>query len=192
MKTPAARRDELWDGEMRAVVVDDVPVLLTHVEGAVCAYVDRCPHLGTRLSEGRLDGRELTCRAHHWRFDIVSGDGINPASARLHKLPVRIVGDDVFVDVDSEQASASGVGPVLLRTSVGEAIAAAILAANPGATTASRGAYLRILAPTPCVVARAQVEEVLGAPFSLPCDLERVMPSCCGLLSMSEETARWD
>jgi len=30
----------------------------------------------------------LVCSAHHWRYDICSGRGINPASARL--APVRV------------------------------------------------------------------------------------------------------
>jgi toluene monooxygenase system ferredoxin subunit len=83
--------DDLWIGEMLGVEVDGVPVLLVNAEEGLRAYLDRCPHQATRLSEGDLDGRTLTCRAHVWEFDAVSGCGINPASARLTPFPVRVV-----------------------------------------------------------------------------------------------------
>jgi phenylpropionate dioxygenase-like ring-hydroxylating dioxygenase large terminal subunit len=37
-------------------------------DGAVHAADDRCPHRGTRLSIGRVDGQEIVCAYHGWRF----------------------------------------------------------------------------------------------------------------------------
>jgi phenylpropionate dioxygenase-like ring-hydroxylating dioxygenase large terminal subunit len=37
-------------------------------EGAVHAWDDRCPHRGTRLSIGRVEGGHLACAYHGWRF----------------------------------------------------------------------------------------------------------------------------
>jgi phenylpropionate dioxygenase-like ring-hydroxylating dioxygenase large terminal subunit len=37
-------------------------------DGAVHCAVDRCPHRGTRLSIGRVDGQEIVCAYHGWRF----------------------------------------------------------------------------------------------------------------------------
>jgi toluene monooxygenase system ferredoxin subunit len=91
--------DELWEGEMKSVVVERKPVLLVNVDGKVCAYEDRCLHKGVRLSEGRLAGRLLTCSAHEWQYDAATGRGVNPANVELVGLAVRIEGDDVFVDV---------------------------------------------------------------------------------------------
>ncbi len=95
----AARLDDLWEGEMAGTLLDGVRVLLVHLEGAVHAYEDRCAHLGVPLSRGRLEGRVLTCSAHEWQYDAVTGAGINPASTRLARLPVRIDGNDILVDV---------------------------------------------------------------------------------------------
>src|SRR5579862_2071442 len=36
--------------------------------GAVHAWDDRCPHRGTRLSIGRVDGDHIVCAYHGWQF----------------------------------------------------------------------------------------------------------------------------
>lgn len=92
--------DELWDGELLGVEVDGVPVVLARVNGTVHGFVDRCAHLRVRLSEGRLDGAVLTCRAHHWRYDATSGCGINPRDARLQRVPVGTSDGGIFVGLD--------------------------------------------------------------------------------------------
>jgi toluene monooxygenase system ferredoxin subunit len=90
--------DDLWEGDMRSVMLDGREVLLCNVEGAVFAYDDPCPHLGNLLSLGKLEGHVLTCAAHEWSFDMRTGGGINPAGACLHRYPVRLDGDRVLVD----------------------------------------------------------------------------------------------
>ncbi|HMJ50702.1 MAG TPA: Rieske 2Fe-2S domain-containing protein [Polyangiaceae bacterium] len=95
----AATLDELWIGEKLGVVVAGRPVLLVNVEGTICAYEDRCRHKGIALSLGKLEGHVLTCSVHGWIYDARTGAGINPASARLPRFPVRVEGDDILVEV---------------------------------------------------------------------------------------------
>ena len=54
-----------------------------------------------------------------------------------------------------------------------------------------RGAYLRVLVKDRCRLTRAAVERHLGESFSLPGDLEEVMVSFTGTLSISPEEAFW-
>jgi len=89
--------DDIWDGDMRSVMLDGRPILLCNVAGAVVAFDDSCPHLGNLLSMGKLEEHVLTCAAHEWSFDVRTGGGINPASACLHRYPVRLDGDRVLV-----------------------------------------------------------------------------------------------
>lgn len=84
------------------------------------------------------------------------------------------------------------VGPILAGGTVARAVAAAICDHNPGARIEDRGGYLRVSAPPGCTVTRAAIEEHVGGPFVLPGDLERVMPSFRGRLTISEDQARWD
>ena len=84
------------------------------------------------------------------------------------------------------------VGPVLQAGPVSQAVIAAIRELNTEVEVVDRGAYLRVLAPGPCRVARGSVERHRGAPFRLPGDLELVMSSFKGRLTLSDEEARWD
>jgi toluene monooxygenase system ferredoxin subunit len=83
--------DDLWEGDMEAFPVADKSILLINIDGVFKAYANMCPHQAVPLSEGKLDGCVLTCRAHLWEFDASTGLGINPANKRLAEYPVRIV-----------------------------------------------------------------------------------------------------
>lgn len=89
---------DLWVGEMRGVELGGCPVLIVRHEQGVAAYRDRCPHQGYPLSEGELSGGVITCRAHHHRFDAVSGDGINPPRPCLVRLKVALVAGAIAVE----------------------------------------------------------------------------------------------
>ena len=98
-----------------------------------------------------------------------------------------------MVDRESRGPSAdlATVGPVLLREPLGEAVLAAIAAANPQVQIVDRGAYLRVLAKSRCAVTRAAIEEQFGAPITLPGDLEAVMPSWKGRLRITSDAVWW-
>src|SRR3954452_7377929 len=56
-----------------AVSVDGVDLILLRTGGHARVYQGRCPHQGALLGEGELDGGELVCRNHRWRFDAETG-----------------------------------------------------------------------------------------------------------------------
>jgi toluene monooxygenase system ferredoxin subunit len=95
----ALSADELWIGEMRGLSLNGRRVLVVRTDEGYAAFEDRCAHLGVRLSEGALTGCILTCRAHHYQYDVRSGQGINPKSVRLERFHVEVRGDAVLVDV---------------------------------------------------------------------------------------------
>ena len=84
----ACDSSDLWDGEMRGLVVDGQKVLLVRLDGAARAYEDRCAHLGVPLSQGRLEDGVIICSAHCYEYDARSGAGINPRSACLRAVPL--------------------------------------------------------------------------------------------------------
>jgi hypothetical protein len=83
------------------------------------------------------------------------------------------------------------VGPVLESGAVARAIVDAIVAAHPDAQIVDRGSYWRVLVPGRCRVTRAAIEARLGAPFVLPGDLERVMPSFKGRMILGADEVTW-
>jgi toluene monooxygenase system ferredoxin subunit len=100
-----ATLDDLWSGEMIALESDGQPLLLVNVDGGIQAYADSCPHLRTKLSQGSLQGRVLTCITHGWAFDICTGQGINPKTACLDSFAVKVENGDIFVDIDNVEVA---------------------------------------------------------------------------------------
>src|SRR5215210_2791952 len=61
-------------GELRATMLDDVPVLLTSVGGEVFAFRNRCPVDGLPLEGSRLtDDGVLVCPWHNCAYDARTG-----------------------------------------------------------------------------------------------------------------------
>ncbi len=65
--------DELADGAMSVVRVDDHDLLVTRVAGAYYISDAHCPHLHGPLSKGELDGTVITCPWHGSKFDLADG-----------------------------------------------------------------------------------------------------------------------
>jgi toluene monooxygenase system ferredoxin subunit len=104
-----AKAEDLWSGEMMGLEVEGQRILLVNIDSHIYAHVDACPHQNSRLSEGTLTDRILRCPRHHWEFDVCSGSGVNPQSAHLTPLPVRLNGEDILVDIEAVRALGSSV-----------------------------------------------------------------------------------
>jgi len=83
----ALRADALPQRTPVGVELDGRPICLVRAGDGVHAFDDECPHRGTPLSEGRVDGTTLTCRAHTWEFDVRTGELLRlraPACLTMH------------------------------------------------------------------------------------------------------------
>jgi toluene monooxygenase system ferredoxin subunit len=90
--------DDLWEGDMVGVGLGNADVLLVNLgDGEIVAYDNRCPHAGSRLSEGRLSTTTLRCGSHLWEFDVRTGDGVNPRNCMLRKYAVKVVDGAIMV-----------------------------------------------------------------------------------------------
>jgi toluene monooxygenase system protein D len=87
--------------------------------------------------------------------------------------------------------SSDAVGPVLEASDSGRAVVEAIRHLNADVTVVDRGGYLRVLVPRRCVVTRQAIELALGQKFELPLDLEPLMPSFKGRISIDRECVEW-
>ena len=97
---PVAKTSEVPEGRTLRVMVQGVEVLLCKCEGTIYAIEDVCTHDGAPLDQGELQGCEITCARHGAVFDVRSGAVLAlPAVVPVPTYEVRIVGDDVFVDV---------------------------------------------------------------------------------------------
>jgi nitrite reductase/ring-hydroxylating ferredoxin subunit len=96
------RLSEIREDEIYPANVEGVDLILLRHEGGISAYLDACPHEGAQLSFGERQGDVLVCAKHLWEFDVRSGEHISRVRRPQHdlkKAPVRVVGEDVEVDV---------------------------------------------------------------------------------------------
>jgi len=75
-------------------------LLLVQAGCQMCAYEDRCAHLGLPLSGGRLEGGSLICPAHEWEYDACTGRGLNPSTVCLKSFPVTIDDGQILVELE--------------------------------------------------------------------------------------------
>ena len=64
---------EIEDGTMKEVVVSGHAILLARVGDDYYATENNCPHMGAKLSEGRLEGTVVTCPRHGSQFSLEDG-----------------------------------------------------------------------------------------------------------------------
>ncbi|GAB4336310.1 MAG: hypothetical protein Kow0037_17390 [Calditrichia bacterium] len=67
------------------------------------AVENRCPHVGARLHQGIVEGNDLTCIWHGWKFDLKSGQCYNEYWASLKKYPIEIDGDNLYIWLDEKE-----------------------------------------------------------------------------------------
>ena len=97
----ACTLDDLWEGDMTEAEIDGHVILLVWPEGGeIRAFQGMCPHQDIPLSEGKLTGRVVMCRAHQWTFDASSGAGIYPGDCKLAEYPVKVEGESILVAID--------------------------------------------------------------------------------------------
>ena len=94
-----ATRDEIPPGKSKMVEIEDRMIGIFNVDGTFYAIDNGCTHRGGPLSEGHLDGKEVICPWHAWRFDVTSGHcDINPDLSTM-TYPVKIDGNEILVSI---------------------------------------------------------------------------------------------
>ena len=90
---------DLASGESRCVRIGDEAIALFNCDGTYYATDDTCTHEEASLSDGWLDGTEISCPLHGAVFDVTTGAVLClPAIRPLRTYPVRVEGDDIFVE----------------------------------------------------------------------------------------------
>jgi nitrite reductase (NADH) small subunit/3-phenylpropionate/trans-cinnamate dioxygenase ferredoxin subunit len=83
----------------KTVAVGSRLVAIFLVDGQPCAIDDVCPHMGGSLGAGDLEGGVVTCPWHAWRFRVMDGTWADNPRIKIPSFPVRIVDDDVQVQI---------------------------------------------------------------------------------------------
>lgn len=80
---------DLVESRPRRIDVEGFRICLVSIDGRIHACADACPHERVSLGDGgRIEGCEIVCGAHHWRFDIRTGRGTTDPKVGLRRFPV--------------------------------------------------------------------------------------------------------
>lgn len=92
-----AQKKDIPEGEGICVTHNGERIALFNVGGTIYAISDMCPHAGGPLSEGWMDGTEVTCPWHGWSFDVTYQDGSDHDGVCRYKVVVE--GEDIKIEL---------------------------------------------------------------------------------------------
>jgi 3-phenylpropionate/trans-cinnamate dioxygenase ferredoxin subunit len=98
--TYVCKLDVLEEDVPRRFEVEGVPVSLVLTEKEVFAIHDVCSHSAVSLSEGEVEGCTVECWLHGSRFDLRTGNPLDPPATRpVPVYPVQIEDGCVYAHV---------------------------------------------------------------------------------------------
>jgi naphthalene 1,2-dioxygenase system ferredoxin subunit len=88
---PALLASQVRANRLVLVEVGLERIVLTRLDGQVCAFNALCPHQLGNLDRGFLNNGEIECPVHGWRFNIRNGQSVYPEDdgLRLRRYPVK-------------------------------------------------------------------------------------------------------
>ena len=97
----ALAEGDLPVGGYRRVDLGGQPVLVARLADGCFAVHDTCLHRGASLAAGALplEGDEVVCHLHFWRFNVRDGACAQLPSLRLRRYPVKVEQGGVHVDL---------------------------------------------------------------------------------------------
>ncbi len=95
-----ATTSELAPGQAKKVEVGGKTIALFNIGGSYHAIDDTCTHRGGPLSEGEVEGDEVTCPWHGGKFKVTTGEVLGPPPRTgVSSYHVRVNGSDLEVEV---------------------------------------------------------------------------------------------
>ena len=100
---------EIPEGEGRAFPLNGTLVAVFLKNGRYFAINDSCPHMGASLASGYLDGHDVICPWHAWKFCVKDGLWMDNPKSKIQcsTYVVRVEGDKVQVEIP-RRTSTSG------------------------------------------------------------------------------------
>jgi nitrite reductase (NADH) small subunit len=97
-----AKCTQIPPGEGRSFVVGSTELAVFHTRsGGFFATQAICPHRAGPLADGLTDGATVVCPLHDRIFALSTGEGIGNDFS-IATYPVRVLGDQIHVDIPSE------------------------------------------------------------------------------------------
>ncbi|MGH2407250.1 MAG: Rieske (2Fe-2S) protein [Candidatus Limnocylindrales bacterium] len=101
---PVALEADVPEGTMKMVHVDGTDILLVNLGGRIRAMQGICSHEYFELDKGFLTGDSLTCALHLSRFDLETGEALDPpAELPLAMYPVIVDDGRILLELPEGQ-----------------------------------------------------------------------------------------
>ena len=98
-----AKIDDLENGEIRQIAVEDSQILLSRIQDKYYAVSAFCTHYGAPLETGILCGERIVCPWHNACFNAIGGQQLEPPGLdSLIAFDTRVEGDKVLVKVPDD------------------------------------------------------------------------------------------
>ncbi len=86
-------------GSAKYIEQNGLEIALFRLGDGFYATSNLCLHQAGPLAEGTIEGDEVICPWHHWRFNVKTGTSPLNLKLRLQTYPVRQEGGDVLIDI---------------------------------------------------------------------------------------------
>ncbi len=134
---PVAGAAEVPPGTMLMVQVDGTNILLVNLDGVVRAMQGTCSHEYFELDKGFITGDSITCALHMSRFDVASGEALDPpAEMPLRTYPVTVVDGRIVLELPEGQVPVNEEA-----ASPGRTVRTAVCPARADEVTPRRAVY---------------------------------------------------
>jgi len=103
-RVPVAGLEDVPAGTMLMIQVDGTDILLINLDGTLRATQGVCSHEYFELDKGFLTGNTLTCALHLSRFDLETGEALDPpAELPLVTYPVSVEDGEIVLELPEGQ-----------------------------------------------------------------------------------------
>ena len=99
MKQKIANVDDINNGEMKEVLINELSYLVAKIENTIYVTSNICTHEDAELSMGCLNGTKVKCPLHGSYFDLLTGKALNePAEDPIKVYKYTIENGAIFLD----------------------------------------------------------------------------------------------
>ena len=93
---------QIREGRSLLVSIEGDEVVLIQVEGQLYGIRNICAHQHIpKLHEGVINGHEVTCPMHGWKYDIRTGKSPT-GQGTVQTFPIKVAGVNVFIELEDD------------------------------------------------------------------------------------------
>lgn len=96
-----AETGDVPPGAGRAFEADGFFIAVFNVDGKLYAIDDSCPHQGSSLAAGTLEGYVVTCRSHGMKVNVTAGEQQAGSGMNVRSFPLESRPDGLYVGLQT-------------------------------------------------------------------------------------------